>query len=204
MVEAYLRRSPLSHRGLPARARADAGRKASAGLLLAERPHRAQINLRGEADAAFLDAVRGALGLTPPTTPNTTAKAGELKALWLGPNEWLIVGPDARRGEIADQLRAALAGQHTAVTDVSEARTAIAVSGPRARELMAKGTGLDLHPRAFKAGQCAQTAMAQANMTLDQTDDMPSYDLYILDSFADYLWSWIELAGADLDIAVVE
>jgi sarcosine oxidase subunit gamma len=69
---------------------------------------------------------------------------------------------------------------------------------------MAKGTGLDLHPRAFKAGQCAQTAMAQANMTLDQTDDAPSYDLYILDSFADYLWSWIELAGADLDIAVVE
>lgn len=204
MVETYLRRSPLAHKGLPARARADAG-TGDAGVLLAERPHRCQVNLRGDpADEIFIAAVRGAIGVEPPLVPNTTAAAGDLKALWLGPNEWLIVGPDGREKDLAAGLRAALAGSHAAVVDVSEARTVISVSGPRVRDLMAKGTGLDLHPRVFGPGACAQAGMAKTGMILVLTDEAPTFELYVLDSFADYLWTWLEEAGREYGIAVVE
>lgn len=204
MVETYLRRSALAHKGLPARARADAGTR-NAGVLLAERPHRCQVNLRGDPEVAiFLAAVQGVIGLQLPLTPNTTVAAGDLKALWLGPNEWLIVGPDGREKDLAAGLRAALAGGHAAVVDVSEARTVIAVSGANARDLMAKGTGLDLHPRVFGPGACAQAGMAKTSMILVLNDEAPTFELYVQGSFADYLWTWLEEAGQEYGIAVVE
>src|SRR3990172_5373100 len=90
MVEPYLRRSPLAHLGLAARA---AAARAGAGIVLGERAHRCQIDLRGDAaDPALAQAVAEAAGLTLPIEPNTVAEAGALAALWLGPDERLIVG----------------------------------------------------------------------------------------------------------------
>lgn len=203
MVEPYLRRSALAHLHLPARAAAPDNDPARAGVILAERPHRAQINVRGDAaDLVFLSAVENATRVTLPVEPNTARSAGDLTALWLGPDEWLIVGPPGREGDLVERLREELANQHAAVTDVSEARTVIAIAGPCARDLLAKGTSLDLHPRVFGSGRCAQSGMAGAAMILHQADDRPAFELYILNSFADYLWTWLERAGADYGIAV--
>ncbi len=205
MVEAYLRRGPLAHRSLPSRIEADGPRKSAAGLWLAWRPHRAQVNLRGDAsDAAFIGAVRQAIGIDLPLKANTTSGGGDVKALWLGPDEWLVVARDGREGDLAAALRQALAGMHAAVTDNSEARTVIAIAGPRARELMAKATPLDPHPRVFGPGACAQTVFAKAAAIIDQIDDAPTFELYVLNSFADYLWAWLERAGEEYAIAVVE
>ncbi len=202
MVEPYLRRSPLAHRGLVARAAADAG---GAELRLGEVPHRCQIDLRGDAgDSRFTTALHGATGLRPPAEANSFATAGDLALLWLGPNEWLILGPGGRETEIAARLRDGLRGTHAAVIDVSEARTTIALAGPRARDLLAKGTGLDLHPRVFAAGRCAQTGLVGANVILRQTDDAPSFELLLLNSFADYLWTWLERAAAEYRWAIVQ
>ena len=205
MVELSPRRSPLAHRGLVARAAQDAAAAGAAEVTLGERPHRCQINLRGNAgDTVFLDAVEGATGLRLPVEANTAATAGDLSALWLGPDEWLIVGPSGRERALADGLREALQGQHVAVTDVSEARTVIAVAGPRARDLLAKGTSLDLHPRVFGPGRCAQSVMARTTMILHQIDaDGPTFEIYVTNSFADYLWAWLEAAAADYRTAVV-
>lgn len=205
MVEAYLRQTPLTHRGLATRA---AAAPANAGVTLGESPHRRQINLRGHAnDPAFTSALRQVVGLGLPTAANTVATAGNLAALWLAPDEWLIVGPrdDATAGReaaLVGTLRVALAGQHVAVTDVSEARTILTVAGPRARDLLAKGTPLDLHPRVFGPASCAQTALAATNVILRQLDDRPSYEIYILNSFADYLWSWLEGGCREYSLAI--
>jgi sarcosine oxidase subunit gamma len=210
MVDAYLRRSPLAHRGLPARALEGAARRAEAGVVLSERPHRCQVNLRGKAaDQAFLARVLSAIGLNLPMVANTTTSDGGITAIWLGPDEWLITARPGREAEIAGKLQDAVAGLFAAVTDVSEARTVIAVAGPRARDLMAKATSLDLHPRVFRAGLCAQTGFARATMILLQTADDgaaggPAYEIFIADSFADYAWQWLEAAGADYGIAVGE
>jgi sarcosine oxidase subunit gamma len=202
MVEAYLRRSPLAHKGLTARA---AESHPDAGVAMGEAPHRCQIDLRGNiGDPAFAAAVSGVLGLELPNIPNRAVSAGGLTVFWLAPDEWLVVGAPGREAELAPALHKALADQHAAVVDVSEARTVIVVAGRNARELLQKGTPLDLHPQEFQPGYCAQTALSKANVILHQTDAGPRYDIYILNSFADYLWNWLERAAAEYGLAVVE
>src|SRR5262249_37145357 len=97
MVESYLRRSPLAHKGLAARA---AEAPADAGVILGESPHRCQINLRGNPeDSAFTAAVAGVTGTALPPA-NRVASAGNLAILWLGPDEWLIVDAPGREKEL--------------------------------------------------------------------------------------------------------
>jgi len=200
MVEAYLRRSPLTHRGLAARAAADV---AGADIVMSERPHRCQINLRGNAeDRQFTEALHSVTALRLPGEANSSTSDGALACLWLGPDEWLILGPGGGEHEIAARLRAALGEVHAAVTDVSEARTTISVAGPRARELLTKGVSIDLHPRAFGPGRCAQTGFAGANIILRQTDDVPSFEILVLNSFADHVWAWLEGGAREYRVAV--
>ncbi len=200
MVEPYLRRSPLAHRGLAARAAVvDAG----ADIVMGERPHRCQINLRGNADdRQFADALHSVTGLRLPAEANSFTTEGTLACLWLGPDEWLILGPGGGEHDIAARLRAALGDIHAAVTDVSEARTTIAIAGPRARELLVKGTSIDLHPRVFAPGRCVQTGFAGANIILRQTDDAPSFEILVLNSFAEHLWTWLEGGAREYRVAV--
>lgn len=208
MPETYQRQGVLDHLHLDARAIDRPGDEpGDAGVVLCERRFRAKINLRGKPTKKFLEAAASALGLEPPKTPNTTASGGALTALWLGPDEWLVVGPPDREGYIADVLRAALEGQHCAVTDVTEGRTVIGLAGRHARDVLMKGCPLDLHPREFKAGDCAQSTCGKATIFLHQTADSdtgPTYDIYVERSFADYLWSWLEDASLEYGLAVVK
>jgi sarcosine oxidase subunit gamma len=200
MVETYQRRSALAHFGLTALA---AQNKADAGITAGEIAHSAIINIRGDAgDRAFSSAVKDATGADLPPAPNTVSTADDVRILWLGPNEWWVVAPDTKRAEMLEKLRQAFAGQHTAVIDVSESRTVITITGRAAREVLARGISLDLHLRAFGPGQCAQTGMAKANIVLHQIDSQPSYEIYILKSFADYLWRWIGLVAEDFGLAI--
>jgi sarcosine oxidase, subunit gamma len=200
MVEPYLRRSPLSHRGLAARAVAV---DTAADIVMGERPHRCQINLRGNADdRQFADALHSVTGLRLSAEANSFTTEGAFACLWLGPDEWLILGPGGGERDIAARLRAALGDIHAAVTDVSEARTIIAIAGARARELLAKGTSIDLHPRVFGPGRCVQTGFAGANIILRQTDEVPSFEILVLNSFAEHLWTWLEGGAREYRVAV--
>ena len=73
----------------------------------------------------------------------------------------------------------------------------LALSGPRARQVLMKGCRLDLHPRAFAPGACVQTALARAQMILHQTDDDPSFEITVRNSFAHYLATWLLDAMAE-------
>jgi sarcosine oxidase, subunit gamma len=204
MIEPYLRQSALDHLGLAGRA----GDGDAAAVRLAEKTLPVAVNLRGDAgDAAFVEALRGALGLEPPSTPNTVAANGDLALLWLGPDEWLAVqqgmAPSAE-AQLAAKLRGALGSQHAAVIEVGESLCCISVAGRRARDLIAKGCPLDLHPRVFGGvGHCAQSHLAKTAITLHQTGEEPAFDLYTRRSFADYLWRWLEDAGREYGLAVV-
>src|SRR5262245_9158928 len=199
MVEAYLRRSPLAPLGLAARAATvDTG----VDIALAESPHRCQIALRGKPDdSGFAEALQSVTGLRLPADANSFTAEGALACLWLGPDEWLILGPGGGEREIAARLRAAFGEIHAAVTDLSEARTTIAIAGPCARELLTKGTSIDLHPRVFGPGRCVQTGFAGANVILRQTDETPSFEILVLNSFAEHLWAWLEGGAREYRIA---
>ncbi|MEX1108520.1 MAG: sarcosine oxidase subunit gamma family protein [Dongiaceae bacterium] len=210
MAETYLRRSALAHLGL--RARADSigrGAQTTAGVRLSERPHRCRILLRGRADdARFRDAIRGTTGLPLPEA-NRVTETGDLRLLWLGPDEWLLLGPSGREAVSMPALIAALSGQYAMAIDQSDMRTTISLAGPSARDLINCGCGLDLHPDRFEPGHCAQTGLARANVIIEQIDDGhiesgPRFDLHVAISYADYLWQWLERAGAEFGIAVEE
>lgn len=203
MIESYRRRSPLDHLGLGARAADDAERR-GAGVKLMERPHRCMVNLRGDlGDTAFADAIRQTGRVDLPTVPNTAAgKANATQALWLGPDEWLLVARAGSERRLTEELRKALADVHAAITDVSEARTTIRLAGAHARDVLAKGTGLDLHPRAFAAGQCAQTLYAKATVILHAVNDDPTFDILVANSFAEYVWLFLKDAAREYGLKV--
>lgn len=201
MDKDYLQQSALAHFHLAARAVQHAG---AAGVTLGERPRRGQLLLRGDIGSrAFVSALRRVLGVSVPRTPNTVREKDETAILWLSPDEWLIVVPGGREVKLSAELRKALARQHTALTDVSDSRTVIGLTGPHARDVLMKGCSLDLHPRAFAAGHCAQTRLARAHMLLHQLDESPAYDIYVHRSFADYAWRWLENAAKEYGIAIV-
>jgi len=171
---------------------------------LSERPFRGHFNLRGDPDdAAFLKAVESVLGFGLPLTPNTVSEGAGLVALWLGPDEWLVVTQPDGESTIAVALEDALGDTLNSVTDLTGGQTVIGISGPRARDVLAKGCTLDLHPRAFGPGQCAQTLLAKAAVTIRQVDESPSFDLIVRRSFADYLGVWLQDAALEYGLAVV-
>lgn len=167
-------------------------------VTLAEEPITGQINLRVDpADAETLAAIARVLGHALPMEANRTSSAGEGRALWLGPGEWLAVMPFMRVQPALIALAGALEGRHAAVTDLSANRTLLRLSGPKARAVLEKGCGLDLHPRMFGAGRCAQTDVARTQVILEQLDEQPSYRLHVRRSFAAYLAAWLLDAMAE-------
>jgi sarcosine oxidase subunit gamma len=201
MAEAYNRRSALQHFGLTAAAAHS--NQATAGVVIGESPHRAIVNVRGEGtDPAFVAAMRSVTGADLPVKPNTTALSGTCRILWLGPREWWIVTSGGGEEKLVTDLRQAFSGLHAAVTDVSESRTVITLSGPQAHDVLARGCSLDLHPRVFGAGQCAQTGLAKANVLICQIESTPMFEIFVLKSFADYVWQWFGLVARDFDLAI--
>ncbi len=174
-----------------------AGSRADSAVIV-EHPHLGKIDLRGDpGDTAFMDAVTEAIGATPPVTANTVATAGKNSILWLGPDEWLVVTPEGKQGQAESALRTELEGQHVSIVDTTDARTTIRLHGANARNVLMKGCPLDLHPRAFAPGQCAQSILAKADALIHQLDDAPTYDIYVLCSFSRYLWDWLADAAKE-------
>ncbi len=161
------------------------------GIALREAPRAGMINLRGDPqDDAFRDAVRAALDIDLPLAANTSRESAPLSALWLGPDEWLLLCAEASAPAVIDSLRAALSGRHAAIVDVSGSRCILRLSGTAVRDVLARGCALDLHPRVFARGVVAQTRLAQAEVILHRGAE-DAFDIYVARSFADYLWRWL-------------
>jgi sarcosine oxidase subunit gamma len=182
-------RSPLAH---AAGRLATATRTSRGAVRLAELPFLTQLDIRLDAKGTAADAIGLALDLPLPLEPNTVVRAGQLTALWLGPDEWLLVGPPGSERDLESRIRTAAGDEPTSVTDVSAQRTTLLVAGPHARDLLAHGCALDLHPRAFGAGHCAQTTLGRTQIILIARDE-PTSGFWILvrSSFAGYLTDWL-------------
>lgn len=158
------------------------------------------INLRGSVDdKRFLTVVETAVGQPLPVAANTMS-TGEHRIFWLGPDEWLILTGASKVAALSAGLTQSLSVLHASVNDQSGGQVAMQLSGNRVRELLAGGCTLDLHPREFGVGECAQTGLAKANVLLACVDDTPTYLLIVRRSFADYLGRWIAEAGTEFGI----
>ncbi len=205
MADQYLKQSGLAHLALESRSQSGRG---DAGVAMGQTLFPIIVNLRGDPkDKAFLAAAERTLGTALPLTPNRTATAGLLTIMWLGPDEWWVVGPSEATG-LAETLRQATAGLHAAVTEVGDSRVCLRLTGPRAGDVLAKGCPLDLHEDSFGGpGACAQSVVAKCGVLLHQVappnNDGPALDVYALRSFSGYLWAWLEDAAREYQVAVV-
>ena len=107
------------------------------------------------------EAITQALGIECSTESGVSNSDGITQVSWNGPNSWMIVASDEESdrtyGELFKSLNDAVADLG-AVVDQSHGRSGLRLSGPRARQVMAKNTAVDLHPRAFGPGRCAMTS----------------------------------------------
>lgn len=201
MPDSLRQESPLND-FLTAVAKASAAQPA--GVQLEELAFYGHINLRGNpADAAFLDGVQRCLGISLPLEPNTAAEDDTTAALWLAPDEWLLITEPGSEGECVRALREALQNQHIAVTEITDGQTILRLSGPHAIDVLRKGCGIDLHARSFRAGQCAQTHLEKVGVLIHKIDDSPVFHLIVRRSFSDFLAIWLQDAAAEYGLAVV-
>jgi sarcosine oxidase subunit gamma len=97
---------------------------------------------------------------------------------------------------IIDDVRRRLAGRHHSVLDVSANRVVIELTGPRRIELLQAGCGIDLHPRVWREGSCAQTLLANGAVMLQERNDATR--VFLRPSFAGHLVTWLTRVAADL------
>jgi sarcosine oxidase subunit alpha len=152
-------------------------------------PFLAQVDLRVDPQAEEL--VR--LPLTLPLQPNTWRVSGDWEILWLGPDEWLVTGPPGSAQEIVTRLEAALEAAPHSVVDVSANRLAIDLTSPDRRDLLAVGCALDLHPRVWREGACAQTLLAHVPVLLQERAGTTR--LFVRPSYAAWLSDWLSAAA---------
>src|SRR5437660_509792 len=105
MSEHLYRVSPLSN----FRSSTVLSGRTKAGVVLSERAFFGHLNLRGNPnDPAFLAGVQRCLGIRLPLKTNTVSVNSAVTALWLGPDEWLLITPISTQQEVASCLSNAL------------------------------------------------------------------------------------------------
>ncbi len=133
------------------------------------------------------------LGCAPPQRPSGSSGDAEGAILAIAPGRWLVESRDSRLAvQLAEQVPAALG----AVTDLSHARVALRITGPRAAWVLAKGLALDLHPAAFPPMKVAQSAAHEIGVILRRLS-AESFDLYVYRGFALSFWEWLTEAAAE-------
>jgi sarcosine oxidase subunit gamma len=148
-----------------------------------------QINVRARGGAVGRLAACLQIPALPTANRFVATSAGD--CFWLGPDEWLVVGPHSSRAATLERLERAVGPEDGAVVDVSSARVVLELQGPGAREALASCCAIDLHPRVFGPGQCAQTLVAKAPVLLGQMDETPAYRFFVRPSLASYVVSWL-------------
>ncbi|MDP9481913.1 MAG: sarcosine oxidase subunit gamma, partial [Chloroflexota bacterium] len=102
-----------------------------------------------------------------------------------------VVDRPGTEATLEAELRAAIQGGRGSVVDVSANRTTIRLAGPGARDVLERGCSIDLHPRTFGPGRCAQTLLARAGVIIHQVSLEPEYRLLVRPSFAAYVATWL-------------
>ncbi|MFE5185897.1 sarcosine oxidase subunit gamma [Streptomyces sp. NPDC056628] len=182
-------RSPLAGH----RHRLAAATRASRGAVrLAEIPFLTLLDVRLDPKGAAAGAVGLALDLHLPVQPHTVGRSGDLTALWLGPDEWLLVAPPGGERRLERRIRDAAGDEPVSVVDVSAQHTTLLVSGPRARDLLSHGCALDLHPRVFGPGRCARTTLGRTQVVLVAREPhRAGLRVLVRSSYAGYLTDWL-------------
>jgi sarcosine oxidase, subunit gamma len=175
MADAALEvRSPLAGLALPRGPR----------FALVEAPAAARFILRGG------EAVRVACGMVfgaePPSELGPAGEGAGRAALWLGPDEWLLIADSADAADIGDVLESVLDGTAHSLVDVSHRQIGLIASGPAAARVLNAGCPLDLDLKAFPVGMATRTLFDKVEIALWRRAEA-TFHVEIWRSFAPWL-----------------
>ncbi len=173
--------SPLAHRDAPRGLCVD----------LREITGRGMIDVRGFAsDRKFMAAAKKVLGLDLPKSPRTSATWGDVKALWLSVDQWLVLCARPKVDELVAALREELGAIHSLIVDVSDMRAVLRLEGEHVREVLLKGSSLDLLGGDYTPGTVRRMRFAEIAALLHVVEDTV-FDVYVFRSYADYAWDFL-------------
>lgn len=127
------------------------------GVTVAENPDLALASVacrRGRAED-FRASTRALFGFDMPV-PAQSAAAGDWRAFWVSPDQWMVEAPFASHEDIARIIKTAL-GDCASVTEQTDAWVRFDVSGPRTPDFFERLTGVDV--RRMQAGAAQRTMM---------------------------------------------
>ncbi len=155
-------------------------------------PPMTRITLRGEPDAARRVGEVFRAELSP--DPLRANAAGARAALWLGPDEWLLLAPE--QAGLAASIEAACDREHGCVIDVSHRQVGIEVRGTAGATVLNAGCPLNLDLKAFPVGMCTRTVLAKADIVLWRREP-ELFHVECWRSFAPYVLGVLKQASRD-------
>jgi len=120
--------------------------------------------------------------------------AQDCAVAWMSPDELLVMCPYVDVGDTAARMTTALEGEHALVANVSDARAVFEVSGPQARDVLAKLAPVDLDPAQFTPGMFRRTRLAQVAAAFWMTDDQ-TFRIVCFRSVAQYVFDLLSVAA---------
>ena len=162
------------------------------GYIFQELSNLPKINLRGDSsDKNFLTNVEKILNILIPTEPNSSNHNDNLKIVWLSPNEWLIqIYAIHDFEEIFSKLTSSLNSHNTAVTNVTENKTVLKLSGNHLYKLLSKFMIIDLDKSLVNESSVAQTIFIKVPVLIIRNykkTETPSILMHINRSHAQYI-----------------
>ena len=123
--------------------------------------------------------------------PCRAEEQNQRATLWLGPDEYLLLGRPAGGAAdsamaVAEALERALSGIPHALVDIGHRQLALEVSGPHAPDILSGACPLDLDPAEFPVGMCTRTVLAKADIVLWRTRD-DAFHIEVWRSFSGYV-----------------
>jgi sarcosine oxidase, subunit gamma len=158
-------------------------------------PAASRFTLRG--GPAVMAAAGAATGLKISDTPLRSVTRGDRAALWLGPDEQLLLTSLSDAEAMGQQLREALGALPHSLVDMSHRQIALEVSGPQAQDVLNAGCPLDLHIASFPVGMCTRTVLGKCDIVLWRTA-AGTFRVEVWRSFADYASRFLAEAGETL------
>ena len=159
-----------------------------------------KINLRiNNKNTDYMKVCGKILNTILPIKPNTFIKNGNLKIIWLSPDEWLITNED---DNLFSKLKNEIGDLEASVTDVSENRTILRLSGEKIYTLLSKFLFLDLEKNLPSESTCAQTLFAKVPILLlrnHNENQVPEIDIFLNNSHANYVYNLIVDGAENLD-----
>jgi sarcosine oxidase subunit gamma len=170
------------------------------GVVISERAGLGLATVAARRGAPLRVAVKASYGVDLPDG-SAIAHGPQVSFIGYGPGQWLAVSESLANEALAGDLAQKLKGLGS-ISDQSGGRTVFRISGPRARDVLAKGLPIDLDPRSFPLGSAATSTISLMGVQLWQTDDTRSYDIAVFRSVSASFWRWLTASAAEFGYEV--